>query len=151
MEKQKMLNPKKQTFSLIEILLVAVMVSALAAMVVPRLTGRSEQAREAIAKSDITVNIPTALKLYELDNDTFPTTEQGLIALVSAPKQPPVPQSWNGPYLEMKSLKDPWGRDYIYRYPGTYGPIFDLYSLGSSGGDDQTNITNWEEPAEGFK
>lgn len=138
----------KKTFTLIEILLVVVIISALAAMVVPRLTGRSQQAREAIAKADVAVNIPTALKLYELDTGRFPTTEQGLKALISKPEKSPVPQNWNGPYLERESFQDPWGREYIYRYPGDHGPDFDLYSLGSSGKDDKTNVTNWEKPPE---
>jgi general secretion pathway protein G len=149
--KQKYFLGSKRTFTLIEILLVVVIISTLAAMVVPRLTGRSQQAREAIAQADVTVNIPTALKLYELDTGRFPTTEQGLIALISKPEKSPVPQNWHGPYLERESFIDPWGREYIYRYPGTNGPDFDLYSLGNSGEDDQTNITNWKEPAEDSK
>jgi general secretion pathway protein G len=139
----------KNAFTLIEILLVVVIISTLAAMVIPRLTGRSQQAKEAIAAADITINIPTALKLYELDNGRFPTTEQGLKALISKPKKSPVPQNWNGPYLERESFRDPWGREYLYRYPGKHGPDFDLYSLGSSGEDDQTNITNWQHSSEG--
>ncbi len=131
-------------FTLIEILLVVVIISALAAMVVPRLTGRSEKAKEAIAKADITVNIPTALKLYELDNGKFPSTDQGVKALVEKPSMPPIPVNWNGPYVENRSLLDPWGREYIYRYPGTHGIDYDLYSLGKSGDDDETNISNWQ-------
>ncbi|MFH1791782.1 MAG: type II secretion system major pseudopilin GspG [Candidatus Omnitrophota bacterium] len=134
----------KKGFTLIEILLVVVIIGAIAAMVVPRLTGRSEQAKEAIAKADILVNIPTALKLYELDNGIFPTTEQGVKALVEKPTSVPTPQNWNGPYIERKSVKDPWNRDYIYRCPGLHGTDYDLYSLGRSGKDDDTNIVNWE-------
>ena len=130
-------------FTLIEILLVVVIISALAAMIVPRLTGRSEKAKEAIAKADIVANIPTALKLYELDNGYFPTNEQGINALVSKPTLPPKPTNWNGPYVENRSLLDPWGREYEYRYPGTHGNDYDLYSLGKSGEDDDTNINNW--------
>lgn len=139
---------RQKSFTLIEILLVVVIISALAAMVVPRLTGRSQQARESIARADITVNIPTALKLYELDNGMFPTTEQGLTALVVKPETPPVPDNWNGPYLERGSFRDPWGREYRYRYPGEHNPDFDLYSLGSSGVDDENNIVNWETDSE---
>jgi general secretion pathway protein G len=134
----------KDAFTLIEILLVVVIISALAAMIVPRLSGRSEKAKEAITKADITVNIPTALKLYELDNGRFPTTEQGIKALVAQPSTSPVPNNWNGPYVENKSMVDPWGNEYIYKYPGSHGTDYDLYSLGKSGEDDDTNITNWQ-------
>ncbi|MDD4957069.1 MAG: type II secretion system major pseudopilin GspG [Candidatus Omnitrophica bacterium] len=131
-------------FTLIEILLVVVIISALASMVVPRLTGRSEKAKEAIARADITANIPTALKLYELDNGSFPATEQGLKSLLEKPRTPPMPRNWSGPYVEGKNLMDPWGREYMYRYPGSHGTDYDLYSLGKNGVDDETNITNWD-------
>ncbi|HPS19605.1 MAG TPA: type II secretion system major pseudopilin GspG [Candidatus Omnitrophota bacterium] len=131
-------------FTLIEILLVVVIISALAAMVVPRLTGRSEQAKEAIAKADIQANISTALKLYELDNGRYPTTEQGLKALTEKPTQEPVPQNWRGPYVEAKSIMDPWGRPYVYKYPGTHNNDYDLISLGKNGQDDDKAIRNWE-------
>lgn len=135
---------KSSGFTLIEILLVVVIISSLAAMIVPRLTGRSESAREAIARADVTVNIATALKLYELDNGTFPTTAQGLRALITKPSNHPVPQNWNGPYIEGRSLTDPWGREYIYRYPPSHGVDYDLYSLGRDGVDNENNITNWK-------
>ena len=124
-------------------ILVVVIVGALAAMIVPRLTGRSEQAKEAVAKTDILVNIPTALKLYELDNDMYPTTEQGLKALMKKPSSTPVPHNWNGPYIE-RTILGPWGREYLYKYPGSHGVDYDLYSLGKSGEDDDMNIVNWE-------
>jgi general secretion pathway protein G len=135
---------KNKGFTLIEILLVVVIISALAAMIVPRLTGRSEKAKEAIAKTDITVNIPTALKLYELDNGIFPTTSQGLKALTIKPSTHPIPTNWNGPYVENRSLLDPWGREYVYRYPGSHGIDYDLYSLGKNGEDDEGRISNWQ-------
>ncbi|MBF0493824.1 MAG: type II secretion system major pseudopilin GspG [Candidatus Omnitrophica bacterium] len=130
-------------FTLIEILMVVVIISALAAMIIPRLTGRTEQARESIAKADVQVNIPTALKLYELDNGRYPTSEQGLQALVQKPASDPVPSNWNGPYVESKSVVDPWGRTYVYRYPGSHGPDYDLLSLGVQGQEGDKNITNW--------
>jgi general secretion pathway protein G len=136
-----MLSSKKG-FTLIEILMVVVIISALAAMVIPRLTGRTEQAKEAIAGADIKVNIPTALKLYELDNGRYPSSEQGLNALIAKPSQPPVPESWNGPYVEARSILDPWGRPYVYRYPGSHGVDYDLSSLGQSGKEDEKNIKN---------
>ncbi|MFC1593844.1 type II secretion system major pseudopilin GspG [Candidatus Omnitrophota bacterium] len=135
----------KAAFTIIEILLVVVIISALAAMVVPRLTGRSEQAKEAIAKADISVNIPTALKLYELDNGRYPTTQQGIKALMKEPSFEPRAKNWNGPYIERGSVKDPWANEYVYKYPGTHGIDYDLYSLGKTGADDESNIVNWEQ------
>jgi general secretion pathway protein G len=134
----------RRGFTLIEILLVVVIISALAAMVIPRLTGRSEQAKESIARADVQANIATALKLYELDNGKYPTTEQGIKALVEKSGIDPVPTSWNGPYVERKSLLDPWGREYVYKYPGTRGTDYDLYSRGRSGEDDEHVIGNWQ-------
>ncbi len=136
----------EQGFSLIEILLVVIIMATLSAMVVPRLMGRSDQARTAAARSDINVNIPTALKLYELDNGFFPTTAQGLEALARKPASSPTPQNWNGPYLE-KMPVDPWGRPYQYSAPGVHRPHdYDLYSLGKNPGEDagDDDIVNWE-------
>ena len=133
-------------FSLIEIILVVVIIATLSAMVVPRLLGRSDQARVAAAKADIDVNIPTALKLYELDNGFFPTTEQGLKALLKKPSSTPTPQNWNGPYLE-KSPIDPWGRPYQYQSPGTHRPHdYDVYSQGKNPKQDKVDddVVNWE-------
>ncbi|MCM8774734.1 MAG: type II secretion system major pseudopilin GspG [Candidatus Omnitrophica bacterium] len=136
----------RKGFSLIEILLVVIIIGTLSAMVVPRLLGRSDQARITAAKADIEVNIPTALKLYELDNGFFPTTEQGLNALLKKPTSSPEPQNWNGPYLE-KIPMDPWGRPYQYRSPGTQRPHdYDLFSKGKNDRAEKTDddIVNWE-------
>jgi general secretion pathway protein G len=133
-------------FSLIEILLVVIIIGTLAAMVVPRLAGRSDQARIATAKADIEVNVPTALKLYELDNGYFPTTAQGLTALLKKPTAPPVPQNWNGPYLEKTPL-DPWGRPYQYESPGQHrAHDYDLYSLGKNPKPEakDDDVVNWQ-------
>jgi len=94
-------------FTLIEILLVVVIIVSLTAMVVPRLTGRGEQVREGVARADIKINIPTALKLYELDNGMYPSSQQGLEALVEKPTTEPIPRNWNGPYIEGKSVPTP--------------------------------------------
>lgn len=135
----------KKAFTLIELLLVVVILSILVSMVVPRLVGRSEQARVAAAKTDILSNIATALELYEMDNGVFPTTEQGLNALRSEPSSSPAPTNWNGPYVK-RTPKDPWGREYMYKSDAEHNSDYDLYSLGpdgvEGGGDD---ITNWEE------
>ncbi|MDD4294502.1 MAG: type II secretion system major pseudopilin GspG [Candidatus Omnitrophica bacterium] len=138
------MNKTQKAFSLIEILLVVVIMVSLSAMVVPRLTGRAERVKEGIARTDIKVNIPTALKLYELDNGTFPTTQQGLDSLVEKSILAPIPSNWNGPYIEGDTFLDPWGNKYIYKYPSAHGEDYDLYSLGKTGEDDDSNIVNWE-------
>jgi general secretion pathway protein G len=130
----------KRGFTLIELMLVVIIIGALVAMVMPRLTGRGEQARIAAAKADIQVNIATALKLYELDNGDFPSTEEGLTALLNKPSSV---ANWNGPYLERSPL-DPWNREYKYRYPGEHRPDFDLYSLGRDGVESDDDVTNWQ-------
>lgn len=135
----------KSAFTIIEILMVVIILGTLVAMAVPRLSGRTEQAKIAAAKADVTVNIPTALKLYELDNGFFPTSEQGLSALVRKPTTEPIPQNWSGPYLE-KIISDPWGRAYQYQSPGTHRlHDYDLWSVGKSNKEDKTDddIVNW--------
>lgn len=129
-------------FTLIEILMVVMIIGALAVMVVPRLAGRGERALITVAQVDINANIGSALKLYELDNGSFPTTSQGLDALMVKPTTPPVPRGWNGPYLEKKPV-DPWGERYQYASPGTHGTAYDLYSFGPDKTNPDTWITNW--------
>lgn len=135
----------KKGFTLIELITVVIIIGTLLAMAIPRLAGRSEQARIAAAKADVVTNIPTALKLYELDNGFFPSTEQGLLALSRKPLSEPAPQNWNGPYLDRISL-DPWGRPYQYESPGIHRVHdYDLWSLGKSAKEDATedDIVNW--------
>ena len=142
----KHLPEKRIGFTLIEILLVVIIISTLSAMVLPRLVGRSDQARVATAKADVQVNIPSALKLYELDNGFFPSTEQGLTALLTKPSTQPIPENWNGPYLEKKPL-DPWKRPYQYASPGTNRPHdYDLFSMGkiSDPKKNDDDVTNWQ-------
>lgn len=130
-------------FTLIEILLVVMIIGALAVMVVPRLAGRGERALVTVAGVDINANIASALKLYELDNGMFPTTSQGLEALLVQPTSPPTPRNWNGPYLEKKPV-DPWGQPYQYAQPGTHGTAYDLYSYGTDKTNPDTWIANWK-------
>lgn len=134
---------QNQGFTLVEILLVVVIIGALSAMIIPRLTGRSEQAKIVAAKADINSHIATALKLYELDNGFFPTTNQGLDSLLKKPTTSPVPLNWNGPYIERKPL-DPWGNVYRYASPGHHRPDYDLYSEGKNLSSQEDDITNWE-------
>lgn len=130
-----------RAFTLIELMLVVIIIGALVAMVVPRLTGRSEQARRSAATADVRANMATALKLYELDNGNFPTAEEGLNALLENPGSA---KNWNGPYLERKPL-DPWGREYKYQCPGDHRRAdYDLYSLGKDGIESDDDVNNWD-------
>lgn len=138
-----MFSKTQKGFTLIEILLVVIIIGALAAMIIPRLSGRGEQAKVKIAKTDIESNIPTAFKLYELDNGTFPSTEQGLAALRVKPTTNPLPQNWNGPYLEREPI-DPWGRPYVYSSPGTHRSDYDLSSKGKDESSDKDDVVNWQ-------
>jgi general secretion pathway protein G len=127
-------------FTLIELLLVLVILAVLAAVVVPKFTSRGEDARKTAAKTGIS-SLETALDMYENDNGHFPTTEDGLAALVV---QPPTATAWKGPYIKGGLPKDPWGRDYVYRNPGANNPQgFDLSSLGPDGREGPDDIGNW--------
>jgi len=132
---------RKKGFTLIELMLVVIIIGILVAMVTPRLTGRSEEARIKVARADIDSSLATALKLYELDNGRFPTSDEGLGALLDSP---PSAVNWKGPYLEKKPV-DPWGNEYRYRYPGTHRTYgFDLYSVGSDGVESEDDVANWD-------
>ncbi|KAF0814302.1 Type II secretion system protein G [Andreprevotia sp. IGB-42] len=118
-------------FTLIEILVVITILAILGALIVPKIMDRPNDARVTAAKQDIG-SVMQALKLYKLDNGRYPTTEQGLKALVVKPGNPPVPGNWKtGGYLE-KLPKDPWGNDYLFLNPGLKGEI-DVMSYGADG------------------
>ncbi|MEO8460486.1 MAG: type II secretion system major pseudopilin GspG [Dokdonella sp.] len=133
-------------FTLLEIIVVVVIIGILAAIVVPQFMERPGEARVARAKQDIQ-GIVTALKLYKLDNFVYPTTSQGLEALVSKPSGQPEAPNWKGPYLD-RVPKDPWSKPYQYQQPGQHGPL-DILSLGADGkigGDGEAaDVGNWGE------
>ena len=135
---------KKQTgFSLIEIMVVVVILGILASIVVPKIMGRPDEARVVKAKQDI-LAIQNALDLYKLDNGVYPTTDQGLAALVTKPTSNPEPRDWK---IYLKRIpKDPWGREYLYLNPGEHGEI-DIFTLGAEGQPGGTGINaeigNW--------
>lgn len=118
-------------FTLIEIMVVIAIIGILATLIVPKIMGRPDEARVTAAKHDL-ATISQALKLYRLDIGRYPTTEQGLKALVERPSSDPVPQNWkNGGYLD-RLPNDPWGNPYQYANPGTKGEV-DLFSYGADG------------------
>jgi general secretion pathway protein G len=144
----KNLNMPKQSrgFTLIEIMVVMVILGLLVAIVAPNIMGRSDQAKVTVAETQLS-NIANALDLYRLDNSHYPSTQQGLEALVSKPTGSPEPKNWN-PDGYLKSVpEDPWGSEYQYVSPGTEGP-YDLYSYGSDGqpgGEgDAADISVWK-------
>ena len=116
-------------FTLIELMVVLVIIGVLAALIVPNVLDRAEEARVTAARTDVN-NLMQALKLYKLDNQRFPTSEQGLQALVTKPTVGAIPPNWK-PYLD-KLPNDPWGRSYQYANPGLKGAV-DIYSFGADG------------------
>ncbi len=123
-------------FTLIELMVVIVILGILAGLVLPRFMGRTEEAKKTKARLQIE-NLESALKLYKLDNGAYPSTEQGLEALVQKPAAGLVPKNWReGGYLEKSKVpEDPWGRPYVYLSPGVKNKDFDLKSLGADGED----------------
>ncbi|MCB1396378.1 MAG: type II secretion system major pseudopilin GspG [Rhodobacter sp.] len=132
--------------TLIEVMVVVVILALLAVVIVPRVIDRPDQARAARAQADIAA-LASALNLYRLDNGSYPTTEQGLEALVTRPTSSPVPANWtSGGYMD-RVPADPWGNAYLYLQPGVHGP-FDILSQGADGRAGGTgtdaDITNWQ-------
>lgn len=135
-------------FTLIELMVVIVILGILAGLIVPRIMGRPDEAKQLKAKMQIE-SIETALKLYKLDNGSYPSTDQSLDALVSQTDTPPVPRKWReGGYLEKGKVPvDPWGNPFVYLSPGVHGDV-DIVSYGADGvsggeGKDQ-DINNWD-------
>ena len=131
-------------FTLIELMVVLVIIGILAALIVPNVLDRADDARVTAARTDVN-NLMQALKLYKLDNQRFPTAEQGLQALVAKPTAAPAPPNWK-PYLD-KLPNDPWGRPYQYVNPGIKGEV-DVFSYGGDGqtGGDGNNadVGSWQ-------
>ena len=138
---QKLPRPKAfKGFTLIELMVVVVILGILAAVIVPRVMDKPEQARISAAKNNIQA-IRSALDMYKLDNQNYPTTDQGLEALVVKPASPPELPNWNR-YLE-KIPTDPWGNPYLYLQPGKHGEV-DIFSAGPDGHmGDEDDIGSW--------
>ena len=131
-------------FTLVEVMVVVVILGILAVLIVPRVLGRSDEARAAAAKHDVAA-LMQSLKLYRLDNGRYPTNDQGLQALVAKPQTGPAPSNWKQ-YLD-NLPKDPWGNPYQYLNPGVHGEI-DVFSLGADGQPGGTgadgDIGSWQ-------
>lgn len=141
-----MKHNSRSGFTLIEIMVVLVIIGILMALVVPNVIGRPDEARITVAKADLQA-VASALDMYKLDNYDYPSTQQGLEALVNKPSGSPEAKHWKeGGYLK-KLPVDPWGNPYQYLYPGTHG-AYDLYSVGPKGKpgqpDAQTMIGEWQ-------
>jgi general secretion pathway protein G len=132
-------------FTLIEIMVVVIIIGLLAAVIVPNVISKVDEARIAKAKTDIQA-LETALTMYRLDNSKYPTTEQGLAALSTQPTDPTIKHWRPGGYIQRVS-KDPWGNDYQYVIPGTHGKEYDLFSYGADGAPGgegiDADIGNW--------
>lgn len=135
----------QQGFTLVEMMVVIVIMGILASLIVPKIMGRPDEARVIAAKQDI-ASVMQALKLYKLDNQRYPATEQGLQALVSKPSSPPVPTNWKSSgYLDKLPL-DPWGNPYQYLFPGIHSEL-DVFSFGvdgvAGGEGNDADIGSW--------
>jgi general secretion pathway protein G len=136
-------------FSLIELMIVIVILGLLASMLVPKIMDRPDEARVTKAKMDIRA-VESALKLYKLDNGFYPTTEQGLRALMAKSESKPSPRNFrSGGYLDANEVpQDPWGHDFLYRSPGDSGRDYEIISLGADGSEGgsgvSSDIKSWE-------
>lgn len=135
----------RQGFTLMEIMLVVVIIGILAAAVMPKLVKQVPFVQNRRATSDI-ATISNVLDTYYMQNNDYPSTDQGLKALMEKPSSNPVPKNWNGPYLK-KIPMDPWGLEYKYKCPGEHNPDeYDIWSLGKDGVENTTDdIANWEK------
>jgi general secretion pathway protein G len=135
-------------FTLIELLVVIAIIATLAAVIAPAILGHVGDARRATAQSQIEV-LSLALDAYRLDNEDYPTTDQGLESLRTLPVAGTPPKNWKGPYVRQPVPLDPWGRPYLYASPGIANPnAFDLYTLGKDGAvggtGENADVTSWK-------
>lgn len=147
MNQLQLQRKKQRAFTLIEIMVVIVILGLLATLIVPKIVGRSDQAKVVKAQQDV-MALESAMELYKLDNGFYPSTDQGLEALVVRPSTQPEPRNWKaGGYIK-RLRKDPWGNDYQYLSPGNHGEI-DIFSLGANGqpgGEGlDAEIGNWSQ------
>jgi general secretion pathway protein G len=146
---RKVFSKRAEAFTLLELMVVVVILGILAAFIVPRISKRPEDARVTKARIEIS-NLEQALELYYLDTGVYPSSDQGLRALIEMPDSGDVPENWKtGGYLAKSKLPmDPWGNEYVYMSPGTHNEDYDLYSLGKDGIEGgegyDADITNWE-------
>ncbi len=144
------MRTKASGFTLIEIMVVIVILGILASLIVPKIMSRPEEAKLVKAKQDIRA-LESALELYKLDNGMYPTTDQGLMALVKKPTSSPIPPDWKAAGYVKDLPMDPWNKPYQYLNPGAHGEI-DIFSYGPSGqtsstGTQSTMIGNWSAAA----
>jgi general secretion pathway protein G len=137
-------NGKRRGFTLVEILLVVTIIGILAALVIPKIAGKSDQARRQKAFADVNGGIKAALGIYDVDTGKYPASLNDLFT------QPSDVRGWKGPYLDGSMPEDPWGHPYVYVYPGRKNPTgYDLYSLGADGQDGTADdIGNWMQSAD---
>jgi len=144
-------NKRSAGFTLVELVLVVTIIAILAGAVVLQASNSARHARRVRALQDIRT-LESALDIYAIHNSTPPITQQGLAALSQKPTSAPIPINWNGPYIKKRIAHDPWGHEYVYRYPAQENPDVKSYDLvcygadGQPGGeDDDADITNFEE------
>jgi general secretion pathway protein G len=133
-------KPQMQGFTLLEVMVVVVIIAIMGAMIAPKVIGNIEEARISTAKSDI-ANLKNSLQLYKMKNIQYPSTEQGLEALVSKPSGDPEPKAWSK--MLDKTPIDPWDNPYKYLSPGSHGDI-DIYSWGPDGRQSDDDIGSWD-------
>jgi len=143
---------RRRGFTLIELLVVIAIIATLASVIAPSIFGNVGESRRSAAKSQIQI-LSLALDAYRLDNDSLPTTQQGLDALRNIPTSGAVPANWKGPYVRQIIPNDPWGRPYVYISPGISNPnSFDLYTLGrdgrQGGSGEDSDVTSWNGPVQ---
>lgn len=140
----KQVLKRQDGFTLIEVMVVIVILGIMAALVVPNLVGRQDQAQVTAARSDIAA-IGNALDLYRLDNNTYPSTEQGLEALIEKPSGFPEPRNWRSPYLRKKLPDDPWGNPYQYLSTDRGFELFSYGADGQEGGEGTSADIRFED------